>query len=58
MITAFGSEEIHHKVFERGATAYLEKPIHLENLKDLVQRMVSSKERVVRGKEAIERADS
>jgi DNA-binding response OmpR family regulator len=58
VITAFGSEEVHHKVFERGATAYLEKPIHLENLRDLVQRIVSSKERVVRGKEAIERADS
>jgi len=48
VITAFGSEEVHHKVFERGATAYLEKPIHLENLRDLVQRIVSSKEKMLR----------
>src|SRR4030042_1580367 len=48
VITAFGSEEIHHKVFERGATVYLEKPIHLKNLRDLVQKMVSSKERMVK----------
>jgi DNA-binding NtrC family response regulator len=47
-ITAFGSEEVHHKVFERGATAYLEKPLHLENLRELVQRIVSSKEKTVR----------
>src|SRR4030043_1093827 len=46
VITAFGREGAHHKVFERGATAYLEKPIHLKNLRDLVQKMVSSKERM------------
>ena len=40
VITAFGSEEVCHKAFERGATAYLEKPIHLENLRDLIQGMV------------------
>ncbi len=42
MITAFGSEEVCHKAYERGATVYLEKPIHLENLKELIQRMVST----------------
>jgi len=48
VITAFGGEAVHHKVFERGATAYLEKPLRLDNLRDLVQRIVSSKEKIVR----------
>jgi len=48
VITAFGSEEVSRRAFERGATAYLEKPIHLENLRDLVQRIVSSKEKMLR----------
>jgi DNA-binding NtrC family response regulator len=46
VITAFGSEEVCHKVFARGAEAYLEKPIHLEHLREIVQRMVSSKEKM------------
>lgn len=48
VITAFGDKEVYRRAFERGATAYLEKPIHLENLKNLIQKMVSSKEEVVR----------
>ncbi len=48
VITAFGSEEVCRKAYQRGATLYLEKPIHLENLKELIQRMVSFKEEAVR----------
>ncbi|MEW6376375.1 MAG: response regulator [Thermodesulfobacteriota bacterium] len=48
VITAFGSEDVHRKVFERGATAYLEKPILLNNLRTLVNQMVSAKEKMVR----------
>jgi DNA-binding response OmpR family regulator len=42
VITAFGSEDVHRKAFERGATAYLEKPIHLHQLRRLMNKMISS----------------
>jgi len=42
VITAFGSEEVHRKALERGATAYLEKPIHFQHLRELIHKMVSS----------------
>jgi len=45
VITAFGSEEIHRKAVERGATAYLEKPIPLLHLRKLIHEMVSSREK-------------
>ena len=45
VITAFGSEEVRRKSFDRGATAYLEKPIHINRLKTLIQEMVSTKEK-------------
>ncbi len=48
VITAFGSEEVRRQSLSRGATAYLEKPIHLERLKTLVQEMVSKKEERLR----------
>jgi DNA-binding NtrC family response regulator len=48
VMTAFGSEEVYNKVFERGATAYLEKPIHLDHLRNLIEEMVSSKEHIAR----------
>ena len=41
-ITAFGSEEIHRRAMENGADAYLEKPLHLAELKKLVQQMIFS----------------
>jgi DNA-binding response OmpR family regulator len=41
VITAFGSEEIQRKAFERGANAYLEKPIHFQNLRTLIHDMFS-----------------
>jgi DNA-binding response OmpR family regulator len=41
VITAFGSEEVKSKAFERGATAYLEKPIHFHKLRTLIHEIVS-----------------
>ena len=49
VITAFGSEEVYRRSFEKGAAGYLEKPIHMERLKTLVHEMVSPKERMARG---------
>jgi DNA-binding NtrC family response regulator len=46
VITAFGSEEVNRKAYERGAAAYLEKPIHLHHLRTLMNQMVSSKEKM------------
>jgi len=43
VITAFGSEEVQRRALTRGADAYLEKPLHLEQLRTLIQEMVSSK---------------
>lgn len=40
VITAFGSEEIRQRALERGATAYLEKPVHFNTLRNLVSEMV------------------
>jgi DNA-binding response OmpR family regulator len=40
VISAFGSEEVRRKAFDRGATAYLEKPIHFNKLRTLVHEMV------------------
>jgi CheY-like chemotaxis protein len=41
VITAFGSEEIQRKAFEKGANAYLEKPIHFKKLRILIHDMFS-----------------
>ena len=48
VITAFGSEEVRRKCFDRGATAYLEKPINMNRLKTLIQKVVSTKEKGAR----------
>jgi len=48
VITAFGSEEVRLKSFDRGAAAYLEKPISMNRLKALVQEMISTKEKAAR----------
>ena len=40
VITAFGSEEVRRKALDRGATAYLEKPILFNKLRTLVHEMV------------------
>jgi DNA-binding NtrC family response regulator len=49
VITAFGSEEVYRKALLRGAYAYLEKPIHFYKLKELIQKTISLKEKMVRG---------
>ncbi len=43
VITAFGSEEVHHRAMERGATAYLEKPLHFHELRTMIHKIISSK---------------
>jgi DNA-binding response OmpR family regulator len=43
VITAFGSEEVHRRAYERGATVYLEKPIHFKQLRELIHQMVFSR---------------
>ncbi len=40
VITAFGSQEVHRKALDRGATAYLEKPILFNKLRTLVHEMI------------------
>jgi DNA-binding response OmpR family regulator len=45
VITAFGSEEVRRRSFEKGATGYLEKPIHFNKLRTLIHEMISSKEK-------------
>ena len=48
-ITAFGSEQVNRESLARGATAYLEKPIHFNRLKKLIHEMVSSREKRLMG---------
>jgi CheY-like chemotaxis protein len=43
VITAFGSEEVQRKALEKGAQAYLEKPIHFQELRTLIHDMFSKK---------------
>ena len=45
VITAFESEDAYSEARERGANAYLEKPIQPKKLRELIHEMVSSKER-------------
>ncbi len=45
VITAFGSEEVYRRALERGADAYLEKPVQLLNLRTLIHKMINSKEK-------------
>lgn len=49
VITAFGTEEFRRKAFERGANAYLEKPIHFQELRDLIRDVIFAKEKRVGG---------
>jgi DNA-binding response OmpR family regulator len=44
VITAFGGEAVYLKALSRGADAYLEKPIQLQNLKTLIQEVILSKQ--------------
>jgi len=49
VITAFGTEEVPRKAFERGANACLEKPIHFQELRGLIHDVVIAKEKMVGG---------
>ena len=40
VITAFGSDEVYRKAFERGASVYLTKPIHLPKLGVLIHKLL------------------
>ena len=42
LITAFGSDEVRRRAPERGADAYLEKPVHFGELGELIEKMLSS----------------
>src|SRR4030042_5168614 len=42
VITAFGSEEVNRRAMERGATAYLEKPLRFHELKTMIHEIMSS----------------
>lgn len=43
VITAFGSDDVYQKAFERGASVYLRKPIHLLNLGILIRKLLLTK---------------
>ncbi|NWF94478.1 MAG: response regulator [Syntrophaceae bacterium] len=43
VITAFGSEDIQRRAYARGATAYLEKPLHFRELKRVIDELISPK---------------
>jgi len=45
VITAFGSDQVYRKSLERGATAFLEKPVHFDQLRMLIHETVSVKEK-------------
>jgi DNA-binding response OmpR family regulator len=49
VITAFGTEEVRRRAFERGANAYLEKPIHFQELRGLIHDVIFAKEKRVGG---------
>jgi DNA-binding response OmpR family regulator len=40
VITSFGSDEVRRRAFERGASAYLEKPIYFNKLRSLIHEVV------------------
>ena len=45
VITAFGSEEVHRRAMERGASVYLEKPLRFYELRTMIHEIISSKEK-------------
>jgi len=54
VITAFGSDELYRRSLEKGATGYLEKPIHIHQLRTLIHKMISSKEKLIGGQTLLE----
>jgi len=43
VMTAYGSDDVRRRSLERGATIYLEKPIHLSELKTVIREMALRK---------------
>jgi DNA-binding response OmpR family regulator len=43
VMTAYGSDDVRRRSLERGATIYLEKPIHLSQLRTVIREMVLRK---------------
>jgi DNA-binding response OmpR family regulator len=43
VMTAYGSDDVRRRSLERGATTYLEKPIHLSKLRTVIREMVLRK---------------
>ncbi len=41
LITAFGSKEVNRRAVARGADGYLEKPLHLQDLRKVLKNLVS-----------------
>jgi DNA-binding response OmpR family regulator len=50
VITAFGTEEVRRKALERGANAYLEKPLHFQELRGLIHNSSWQKRKGSEGK--------
>lgn len=46
VLSAFGSEENRKKALQKGATIYLEKPFHLNTLREILQEILSPSRRV------------
>jgi DNA-binding response OmpR family regulator len=44
VMTSFANEEVHRRSLEKGASGYLEKPIHIKKLKALIHEMLSANE--------------
>ena len=44
VMTAYGSDDVRRRAFERGATDYLEKPIRLSKLRTLIREVALRKE--------------
>ena len=40
VITAFGGEDVQRRALARGATVYLEKPINLEEFRNVIGRII------------------
>ncbi len=49
VITAFGSEKLRRRSIEKGATGYLEKPVHIHQLRTLIEEMIFPKEKITSG---------
>ena len=45
VMTAYGSDDVRRRSLERGATTYLEKPIHLSKLRTVIREMVSQRKK-------------